>query len=76
MHCRLSELRVFELLDGLSADLEEYVPVETQAGSIAWQHPNSATGNVTSVPDEELRYRRGRLRRSDSRLSHSTTCGL
>ena len=60
--CRLSELRIIELLENLSSDLESYKQVEVD-GKIGWQHQDRVTGNVTMVPELEKQHWKRQLKR-------------
>ena len=64
--CRLSELRIIELLENLSQDLEQYTEVTLAAnGPVRWQHEDHRTANKTSTEGQELKHYKRHLRRSD-----------
>ena len=52
---RLSELRIIELLDDLSSELNSYVQVEVKEGT-RWQHESSRTGNLTTAGELEKQH--------------------
>ena len=60
--CRLSELRIIELLDTLSSELNSYVQVDTESG-IRWQHENFRKGNLTSFDELEKQHWRRQVKR-------------
>ena len=59
---RLSELRIIELLDNLSSELNSYVQVDIEEG-IRWQHKDFRTGNITTVDDLEKQHWRQQVKR-------------
>jgi hypothetical protein len=61
--CRLSELRIIELLENLSSDLDSFKQVEVEGGIIRWQHLDHVSGNVTTAPDVEKQHWKRQLKR-------------
>ena len=62
--CRLSELRIIELLGDLSEDLDAYKEVENIIDSpVQWQHKDFITRNATSLSQDETKYNKRLLKR-------------
>jgi len=59
---RLSELRIIELLENLSTDLDSFKQVEVE-GAVKWQHQDRVTGNVITAPDLEKQHWKRHLKR-------------
>lgn len=60
--CRLSELRIIELLDDLSSELNSYVQVQID-DEPQWQPEGSTTGNLTEAGNLEKEHYRRQLKR-------------
>ena len=58
----MSELRIIELLENLSSDLESFKQVEVE-GEVRWQHQDRVTGNDTTVPELEKQHWKRQLKR-------------
>ena len=59
IQCRLSELRIIELLEDLSEDLDAYREVEQEADQpLLWQHQDLMSRNRSSAPEVEQKHNR------------------
>lgn len=62
--CRLSELRIIELLDDLSSDLDSYVLVEVN-NTTRWQHEKARQGKLVYNDKSEKQHWRRLVKRQE-----------